>query len=219
MADEVEKSESRGLPIAIGPVKLDLQIQNIDGLRAAWDKYCVPISRTFWPLIKGEIDIALQKQLLRKIQNVTEIEKIARQIIAARGAIREEVSPSIADPLIEAAADEERAELKELWAQLLAAAMDPKRKQFVRADIITTLKQFEPLDARVLQAASELKGTQLPPNARDNIAQKLSATSDEIEVSMTNLARLGCLVPVDDWGAGPYVTVAPRGRMLIQALR
>jgi hypothetical protein len=81
-----------------------------------------------------------------------------------------------------------------------------------------TLKQFYLLDARVLETACGLKGTALAPNARDYVAQILFVTPDEIEVSMTNLAGLECLVRVDDWGAAPYVTVAPRGRMLIQAL-
>jgi hypothetical protein len=140
MADEDGKVESRGLPIAIGPVKLNLQVQNIEGLRAAWEKYCVPLSRTFWPLIKGEIDIALQKQPLRRLRNIAEIEEMARSIATARGGTVEEVSPSIADPLIEAAPDEEREELKELWAKLLAAAMDPVRQKRVRLSFVATLK-------------------------------------------------------------------------------
>ena len=38
----------------------------------------------------------------------------------------EPVSPSLAIPLISAAYDETRPELQQIWAELLAAAMDPK---------------------------------------------------------------------------------------------
>jgi hypothetical protein len=120
MADEAGKAESGGLPIAIGPVKLNLQIQNIEGLRAVWEKYYVRLSRIIGPLIKGEFDIALQKQLLKKLKILPEMEEIALKIVNDRGPTAEEVSPSISDPLIEAAVGEEREEMRELWAKLFA---------------------------------------------------------------------------------------------------
>ena len=61
------------------------------------------------------------------------------------------VSPSLAVPLLQAAYDESRPELQELWASLIAAAMDPARSGRVRLSFIDTLKQFDPLDALVLR--------------------------------------------------------------------
>jgi hypothetical protein len=60
-------------------------------------------------------------------------------------------SPSVLLPLLRAAMDEDRAGLKELWAKLLASAMDPKRAEFVRPSLITLLQQMDPLDATVLE--------------------------------------------------------------------
>jgi hypothetical protein len=78
---------------------------------------------------------------------------LASASVGSRGAQGpfEEISPSIAVPLIEAAADESREELAELWAKLLAAAADPARKGRVRLEFATTLKQMDPLDAKVLE--------------------------------------------------------------------
>lgn len=136
----------------------------------------------------------------------------------------DDISPSIALPLIEAALDEDRDGLKELWAKLLAAAMDPKRKHFVRADLISTLKQMEPLDAIVLNAVYDAQGTQLAPNGRDNLAQRFSVTSDEITVSFQNLERLGCFIrrgdqPPESQMVRENPSLGPRGRLLMQTVR
>jgi predicted alpha/beta hydrolase len=56
------------------------------------------------------------------------------KILHARGIDnREDVSPSVAIPLIAGAINEDRDVLKELWARLLAAAMDPARSKLVRS--------------------------------------------------------------------------------------
>jgi hypothetical protein len=94
----------------------------------------------------------------------------------------EEVSPSIAVPLLEAAIDETREEPQELWARLLAAALDPKRSGQVRLSYINTLKQFDPLDALVMNELYTLSG-EPHPNRRDYLAGKLGKSSNEIEVS------------------------------------
>jgi hypothetical protein len=67
----------------------------------------------------------------------------------------EEASPSLAIPLVEAAVDENREGLKQLWAKLLAASIDPKRREFVRQSFVSTVKQMDPLDAAVFQKISE----------------------------------------------------------------
>src|SRR5580704_10432619 len=64
---------------------------------------------------------------------------------------REEVSPSIAIPLVDAAINEDRDGLKQLWAKLLAAAMDPGRARLVTPSLIELLKRLDPLDALILR--------------------------------------------------------------------
>jgi hypothetical protein len=50
------------------------------------------------------------------------------------------VSPSVAIPLLRAAYDESRPELQDVWARLIAAAMDPKRSDGMRLSFIDAVK-------------------------------------------------------------------------------
>jgi hypothetical protein len=102
------------------------------------------------------------------------------------------VSPSLAIPLLRAAYDENRPELQDLWAKLIAAAMDPSRSGRVRLSFVDALKQFDPLDAIVLKARYEQQGD-LSPCPRDFLAKQWNRTPDEIELSAQNLQRLGCI--------------------------
>jgi hypothetical protein len=94
-----------------------------------------------------------------------------RRILGERKVSEPDISPSIAILLIESALDEDREGLKEIWAKLLAAPMDPARQQFVRADLISALKELEPLDAVVLEAVYDSTGS-WSPNGRDFMTQK-----------------------------------------------
>jgi hypothetical protein len=58
----------------------------------------------------------------------------------------------ICSPILEAAADEENDELQDLWSRLLAAAMDPNRRDAMRQSFIATVKRMDPIDALVLKA-------------------------------------------------------------------
>ena len=160
----------------------------------------------------------------KRVRRWSEMQDETRRILDQRN-VKEpyDISPSIALPLIEAALDEDREGLKELWAKLLAAAMDPKRKHLVRADLISTLKQLEPLDVIVLNAVYDASGTQFAPNARDNLAQRFSVTSDEMTVCFQNLERLECFIrrgdqPPERLMVRENPSLGPRGRLLMQAV-
>jgi Abortive infection alpha len=146
-----------------------------------------------------------------------------RRILDQRNVKEPDISPSIALPLIEAALDEDREGLKELWAKLLATAMDPKRNHLVRADLISTLKQLEPLDAIVLNTVYDAGGTQFAPNGRDNLAQRFSVTSDEMTVCFQNLETLGCFIrrgdqPPESGMVRENPSLGARGRLLMLAV-
>ena len=96
----------------------------------------------------------------------------------------EPISPSIAIPLLQAAQDETRDELKEIWNRLITNAMDPERSSAVRRNIIETVKQFEPLDALVLETLVT-KGTY------GALSHRFS--DNELEVSARYLFKTECL--------------------------
>ena len=123
------------------------------------------------------------------------------------------VSPSLAIPLLRGAYDESRPELQELWAALIASAMDPKRVGRVRLSFIETLRRFDPLDAMVLQKRYEQPGD-MSPNAVVCIAGMLSQPEVEVELSFDNLALLNC---VSKTGATVRFFITNYGRALVQA--
>src|SRR5580700_8223369 len=65
-----------------------------------------------------------------------------------------ELSPNMAVALIAGAQEEGKEELMELWARLLANAMDPSLNT-VRHSFIATVKNMDPVDAVVLRYIHE----------------------------------------------------------------
>jgi len=125
--------------------------------------------------IAGQYDVLLTKIFQRR--NVTQTQP---------------VSPSVAIPLLRAAYDESRPELQELWAGLIAAAMDPKRSGRVRLSFIDTLRRFDPLDALVLKTRFDNQGN-LQPNPLQFIAKILNQTHEEVQASVENLNEVKCV--------------------------
>ncbi len=158
-----------------------------------------------------------------RFRQLVRLQEGTREYLARLGVREPEENPSVEIPLLEAAIDEGREELVELWAKLWAAAMDPKRKQFVRADLITTLKQLEPLDAKVLQDVYDAKGAQRPPNGLQFLIGKFGVSQEEMVVCFQNLERLGCFVrrndmPPESGAVRDNPTVGPRGLLLMRAV-
>jgi hypothetical protein len=128
-----------------------------------------------------------------RIRNLARLHDRTEEILRSRGVTKTEpVSPSLAVPLLRAAADESREELQELWARLIAAAVDPDRSSRVRRSFIETVARLDPLDAVVLTKLYETPDN-LSPNPRDFLANQLAVSSRQIEVSVQYLNELKCV--------------------------
>jgi hypothetical protein len=125
----------------------------------------------------------------------------------------EPASLSIALPIIRAAADESRDELQDIWARLLAAAMDPSRKNQVRLELVETVQKMDPLDAALMQKIAESSAYAINPGP--GLAEKLGATADEIELSTQNLVALGLIIQT----GGDERALTVKGRVLIRAIQ
>jgi hypothetical protein len=135
-----------------------------------------------------------------------------REILERRGVKETQpVSLSVALPLMRGAYDENREELRELWARLIAAAMDPSRADRVRISYIDTLRQLDPLDARVLQTLPTNK-----PLSVQDLVSLLDVSTDEVIISTESLRRLGCLSLSGAAASGGYAS--PYGRGLLRAV-
>ena len=94
----------------------------------------------------------------------------------------EDPTPALVVPILTAAIDEDREELKDLWARLLASAMHPDRKGRVRGSFVEILKQLDPLDARCLRAIGE--GGASPTDWHSVLVRRFATSADEIQVSL-----------------------------------
>ena len=124
----------------------------------------------------------------------------ARERLRERG-IAEPEPPSLkyAIPILQAVADEENEALQDLWSRLLAAAMDPNRRDAMRQSFIQAVKQMDPADALVLKAIRENDNKPWNANGRDVIAGKLNCSPDEVLVSFEHLAQLDCISFTASW--------------------
>jgi hypothetical protein len=120
----------------------------------------------------------------KRIERIEMLWRQTRERLGDRG-VADPEAPSLkyAIPILEAAADEENEELEDLWSRLLAAAMDPSRRDGMRQLFIQVVKQLDPMDAIVLKAIREAGGTSWEPNRRAWVASKLKCSTDEVIVS------------------------------------
>jgi Abortive infection alpha len=127
------------------------------------------------------------------------------------------VSPSIAIPLIESASNETREELRELWAKLLASAMDPARSKHVRLELIDAVKRMAPVDALILKARHENQGL-LVPGTIKFLADRLGLDMDDVQVSITNLVNLRLMMNLSGGRDFQHIDAAlsPLGRELMR---
>jgi hypothetical protein len=122
----------------------------------------------------------------------------------------EDISPSIALPLIEAALDEVREVLKDIWANLLASAMDPKRKDFVRRNVIDAVRAMEPIDALVFSKIPVVSTNQ-DTNTVDKLVSLLGLSNDEIVVATRALHQLGVIEAHNiSWRMSPFGNIVTR---------
>jgi hypothetical protein len=137
---------------------------------------------------------------VRRAENLVKLFQGARRRLADRH-VEEPIpaSLSVALPILQGAADEDREELVDLWARLLANAMDPKLNS-VRQSFIDAVKKMDPKDAVVLQDIYKggfevvRRGVQAQETNQttgiDNIARRIRCRGDDVEVSIRHLEML-----------------------------
>ena len=132
---------------------------------------------------------------VRRVKNLAQMIEKARDRLERRQVTNsQEAELTLALPLYEAACNEGRDELQDLWARLLAAAMDPARSHQVRREFIDIVKQLEPLDAVVIEKLCQWEGTTVS-NPTAQLASELGATNDEIDAARINLGKIGLHAP------------------------
>jgi Abortive infection alpha len=160
--------------------------------------------------------IAGDRVKVRRAEQLAILSAKTKKRLQDRG-ITEPDPPSLklALPILAAAGDESQEGLQDLWAGLLAAAMDPKRQGLVRQALISTVKEMDAFDALVFDVITKNGGSGWTNNA-DSITGLLVSTRDEVAVSLHNLLRLNLIA-----SAAPSfnsVSLAPLGNLLMRAI-
>lgn len=137
----------------------------------------------------------------RQVRMADEVQSI---LTARKVTDTNQIPLKLAIPLIEGASIEESDELQDLWNNLIANSMDPKRKTTTQMSYIDILKSLTPTDAKFLQlfhrsipsniAADLTKLNQFAPEKNEIIA-KMGISEVDYLRSVNNLFRLRCLEP------------------------
>jgi hypothetical protein len=154
----------------------------------------------------------------RRIENAVNFSKKLQERLEAQAA-QEPPSLKFAIPILAAAVDEENEGLQELWARLLATAMDPARRDEMRQTFVETVKQMDPMDALVLEAIRKNGGEQWQPSGVQVVVASHSCSREEVIVSFQHLAKLECIDFMDRTGSrfNPYLTAF--GKLLTDVVR
>lgn len=104
-------------------------------------------------------------------------------------------------PIIQNASQEDDEIIQNLWASLIANTTDPNRSMIPKKIFIEILNSLEPLDAKILLFFGNLGRERFIGAYREGftvntLAQDLGETSKNIQFSLQNLARLGCIMDV-----------------------
>jgi Abortive infection alpha len=156
---------------------------------------------------------------VRRAENLSRMIQKAKKRLEDNHVTEPDAPPSLAIPIMIAAADESRDELQDLWAELLAAAADPKRSRTFRLKFIEIAKRLDPLDPLVLNQLAVAQN--VDPNQPKPISDALGLSNDEVAVSLANLEAVGLAARTDLGNASvAFVTMRPTplGRELLRAV-
>ena len=141
---------------------------------------------------------------IRRAESIIKMLYKARERLAAIGIKETKPAPlSVALPILQGAADEDREELVDLWARLLASAMDPATRNNVRHAFIAAVKEMDPPDAKIMHHLYVERVARIQRGGRgggdrtdtsaDAISNILGYRRDDAEVSLDHLEILGFL--------------------------
>jgi hypothetical protein len=140
---------------------------------------------------------------VRRAENIVRMMCEAQSRLATMGI--KEMKPatlSIALPILQGAADEDREELVDIWARLFASAMDATKNN-VRYSFISAVREMDLPDAKIMHYLYSQKVTRIrrsgggSSNADTNlerISSGLGGRNDDVEVSIDHLEGLGFLI-------------------------
>lgn len=174
------------------------------------------------------------KSKLYRYKNFLNIMDKVREIHRERRAEGEAISipPRYAIPLMWQASLEDEKSVQEMWASLIANATDPDKRLNIKKVFVDILSNLEPIDTLVLRDVYShgqvFRGERHKRNVHQ-LSEQLKVAISEIDMSLMNLVRLGCIV--EDKGESAKIpgyrhafsrdnflySLTPLGRLLMTA--
>ena len=159
------------------------------------------VDRLFGDLVIDGVGLLADKLKFYRLDRYLEMERKVREKHQRQGVTETRpVSPKVALPLLEYATLEDNDALHTRWSNLLSNAMDPAYDGNVNKNLVSILAELEPLDAQLLQTmvdAYEFGNRSLDQLFFDKaiIVEILGQSPEQVEFSLLNLLRLGCVKP------------------------
>ena len=154
-------------------------------------------------------------------RNQRETAARAAKMLADRGVKKasEHANPVDVEEIIEASKNTTSEELRDLYAKLVAAAMDPARITLYRREFVGIVNQLEPIDALVLPRLAET--AEMIPSRVENIASHIGASDDAIRNAIRNLNRMQLTLDDPSPGVAPksFPQVTSLGRQFLACVR
>jgi len=164
------------------------------------------LQRTFGPLLENAVGVVTARLKFYRLTQFYELKDKTEKRLAELGVNNPRlVPPRLGLPLLEAATLEDREELHDLWARLLATAMDPAVPQIKRS-FVSIVEELEPNDVKMLSILHSATFDDAAPTGAlfrtsqgflnyqiSALAEHVDMTEEECELSLWSLERLGCL--------------------------
>jgi len=184
---------------------------------------------TVGELLRDEITLLRWKNAHRVL------ERAERYLRDRRAQGKRTLPLGLAIRFMDGASLEEDPVLQDLWARLLANAVDPNKKYDISKTHLTLLSEMNGVDARVLEHFGSQGWLQLKEVAEaigknpldcSEISRHVSLPESDVALALGNLWRLGCLIqePTYKSGVGPSVAPnssfrpSPLGNSLLKAV-
>jgi len=133
-------------------------------------------------------------------------QKLKNKLAARRIDEPKVISPRVLVPALAALSEESDNALQELWANLMANAMDPDTDVDLQKILIETLRQLEPIDAVLLARIDAHARVGTTGLTIETIASEVDFRPMALALSHERLARLGCVQFVTSRFAGKQIT-------------
>jgi hypothetical protein len=129
----------------------------------------------------------------QRARNADKMARETKRILDERNVEETRALPEdLARPLLEAAQRDPREELLRIYASLAANAMDPAIEDFIRPEFVETIRQWQPIDVRVMQFGNG-RASSAPVFSRAEIQSHISnPRQNALELSLEHLVKLEC---------------------------